>query len=54
MENILLAVKFAGFLAFELSVLIVIGASVVAGVYQIVQDKVNESRRYDQIAPKAA
>ena len=54
MENILLAVKFAEFLAFELSVFAVIGAIVVAGLYQIVQDKVNESRRYDRIAPKAA
>jgi hypothetical protein len=54
MEHILSAVKFAAFLALGLSVLISIGAVVAAGVHQIIRDQVNESRRYDQIAPKAA
>jgi len=54
MENIMLTIKYLMFLALELSVFVVIGAVLVAGLYQIVRDKVRESRRRDQVAPEAA
>ena len=54
MENVLLTIKSLMFLALELSVFVVIGAVLVAGLYQIVRDKVRESRRRDQVAPEAA
>ncbi len=47
----MLAIKYLLFLALELSVFVVIGAVLVAGLYQIVRDKVRESRRLDQITP---
>jgi Na+-translocating ferredoxin:NAD+ oxidoreductase RnfG subunit len=53
MENIMLTLKSLIFLALELSVFVVMGAALVAGLYQIVQDKVRESRRRDQVAPEA-
>lgn len=49
----MLNIKFLEFLALELSVLGAIGAVLVAGLYQIVRDKVRGSRRRDQIAPAA-
>ncbi len=54
MNEIMRAIKYVEFLALELSVLAVIGAIVMGGLYQIVRDKVRESRRHDQIVPKAA
>ena len=53
MENIMLTLKSLIFLALELSVFVVIGAALVAGLYQIVQDKVRESRHRDQVTPEA-
>ena len=53
MENVMLTIKYLMFAALELSVFIVIGAVLVAGLYQIVQNKVRESRRRDKIAPEA-
>jgi len=47
----MLAIKYLLFLALELSVFVVIGAVLVAGLYQIVRDKVRESQRLDQITP---
>ena len=54
MENVMLTIKSLMFLALELSVFVVIGAVLVAGLYQIVRDKVRESRRRDQVASEAA
>jgi len=53
MENVMLTIKSLMFLALELSVFVVIGAVLVAGLYQIVRDKVRESRRRDQVASEA-
>lgn len=49
MESVMLAIKFVMFVALEVTVLAVIGAVVVAAVYQIVHDKVRESRQRDEI-----
>jgi len=49
MESVMLAIKFVMFVALEVTVLAVIGAVVVAAVYQIVRDKVRESRQRDEI-----
>jgi len=49
----MLTLKSLIFLALELSVFVVIGAALVAGLYQIVQDKVRESRHRDQVTPEA-
>ncbi len=54
MEKVMLAIKAIEFLLIEFSVLAVFGAVLAAGLYQIVRDKVSESRRCDQVAPKAA
>jgi len=40
------------FFALELFVLSVLGAALIAGLYQVVQDKVRESRRLDGVAPE--
>ncbi len=53
MENLMLAIKSLMFVALEVSVFVVIGAVLVLGLYQIVRDKVRESRHTDQIAPAA-
>lgn len=53
MESMMLTVKFGVFLALELFVLGVLGASLIAGLYQIVHNKVRESRRLDGVTPKA-
>lgn len=52
MENILLAAKFVVFLVIQLFVFSAVGAVLIACVYQIVRDKVRESRRQDEIAPE--
>lgn len=52
MENIFLAIKYVAFAAMELSVLAIVGAAVAVGVYQVVRDKVRESRQHDQVAPQ--
>jgi Na+-translocating ferredoxin:NAD+ oxidoreductase RnfG subunit len=53
MDTVMLSIKFLLFFALEFAVLAVIGAVLVAGLYQIVRDKVRESRRQDQIAPES-
>ena len=53
MESIMLTIKFIMFLAMQVTVLAVIAGVVLAGLYQIVRDKVLESRRQDQIAEPA-
>jgi hypothetical protein len=54
MDNIMLFVKFILFFAMEFSVLLIIGAVIVGGLYQIVRDKVQESRRRDEISAEAS
>lgn len=51
-ETIMLSIKYIMFLAMELFVFAVIGAVLVAGLYHIVRDKVQEARRQDQVAPE--
>jgi Na+-translocating ferredoxin:NAD+ oxidoreductase RnfG subunit len=53
MENIMLTVKFAMFYGMQLVVVAIVGVTLIAGVYQLVRDKVSEARRHDQTAPKA-
>ena len=52
MEGTMLTVKFVIFFALELFVLSVLGAALIAGLRQIVQDKIRESRRLDEVAPE--
>ncbi len=54
MDEIMLTVKYVEFLALQLSVFAVIGAVLIAGLRQVVQDKVRESRRRDRIMPQTA
>jgi hypothetical protein len=48
------AVKFLEFLALELSVVVLMGAVLIAGLYQVVRDRVREGRRQDQIVTGAS
>jgi hypothetical protein len=52
MESMMLTIKFVVFLALELFVLGALGAALMAGLHQIVRDKVRESRRLDRVTPK--
>lgn len=54
METTALGVKFVVFLALEVFVFAAMGAVLIAGLYQIVRDKVRESRRLDEVAPETA
>ena len=49
MESIFLTLKFVLFLAMELFVVGVLGAALIAGLYQIVRDKIQESRLLDEV-----
>ena len=53
METLALNIKFLLFLALELSVVLVIVAGLIAGLYQIVREQVQETRRKDELAPEA-
>jgi hypothetical protein len=48
------AIKFLEFLALELSVVVLMGAVLIAGLYQVVRDRVREARRQDQIVTGAS
>jgi uncharacterized membrane protein len=50
MDDFMLFVKFLLFFGMEFTVLAVIAIVIFAGLYQIVRDKVRESRREDEIA----
>jgi hypothetical protein len=50
MDTVMLNVKFLLFFTLEFSVLVVIGAVLIAGLYHIVRDRVRESRRLDEVA----
>jgi ABC-type proline/glycine betaine transport system permease subunit len=52
MESVMLTVKFAIFLAMEVFVVATMVGALILGVYQIVKDKVRESRLLDEIAPE--
>lgn len=52
MESIMLTLKFALFLAMEIFVVATIAGALILGLYQIVKDKVTESRRLDEVAPE--
>jgi ABC-type proline/glycine betaine transport system permease subunit len=52
MESVMLTIKFALLLAMEVFVVATIVGALILGVYQIVKDKVRESRRLDEIAPE--
>jgi hypothetical protein len=50
MDTIMSIIKFLELFALESFVLIVMGAVLIAWLYQIVRDKVRESRRLDEVA----
>jgi hypothetical protein len=54
METTALDIKFLMFLALELSVLFVVVAGVVAGVYQVVCDTVREAHRKTGLTSEAS
>jgi ABC-type proline/glycine betaine transport system permease subunit len=54
MESVMLTVKFAIFLAMEVFVVATMVGALILGVYQIVKDKVRESRVLDEIAPETS
>jgi hypothetical protein len=49
METMMLGIKYVVFLALEVFVFAVMGAVLIAGLYQIVRDKIRESRRLDEV-----
>jgi hypothetical protein len=53
MEGIMLTLKFALFLAMEVLVVAMIAGALILGLYQIVKDKVVESRRLDEVTPES-
>lgn len=53
METLALNIKWLLFLALELSVVLVIAAGLIAGLYQVVRERVQETRRKDELAPEA-
>jgi ABC-type proline/glycine betaine transport system permease subunit len=52
MESVMLTIKFAIFLAMEVFVVATMVGALILGVYQIVKDKIRESRRLDEIVPE--
>ena len=53
MESIALTIKFVVMYACEVFVIAVIGAVLIAGLVQIVTDKILVSRRLDEVVPEA-
>jgi uncharacterized membrane protein YozB (DUF420 family) len=51
METAMLTGKYLIFLAMEVIVAALIVAALVAGIYQIVREKVRQARRVDAVAP---
>lgn len=51
METTMLSIKYVMFLALEVFVFAVIGATLIAGLYQVIRDRVRESRRLGEAAP---
>ena len=52
MEITMLGIKYVVFLALEVFVFAAMGAVLIAGLYQIVRNKIRESRRLDEVAPQ--
>ena len=52
METTMLGIKYVLFLALELFVFAVMGVALIAGVYQIVREKIREARRLAEVAPE--
>jgi hypothetical protein len=52
MESIMLTVKFVVMLAMEVFVIGTLGAALIAGIVQIVRDKVREVSLPQELAPK--
>jgi energy-converting hydrogenase Eha subunit A len=52
MESIMLTVKFVLLLAMEIFVVATIVSALILGLYQVVKDKIRESRRLDEVAPE--
>jgi hypothetical protein len=52
MESVMLTIKFVLFLAMEVFVVATLVGALILGLYQIVKDKVRESRRLDEIVPE--
>jgi hypothetical protein len=52
MENILWTAKAVMFLIIEAFVVGVIGVALIAGLYEIVRDKIRSSRLLDEVAPE--
>lgn len=52
MESIMMTVKFVLLLAMEVFVVATLVGALIAGLYQIVRDKIRESRRLDEVAPE--
>jgi hypothetical protein len=50
MESVFLTIKFVLLVAMEFFVIGVLGIALILGVYQVVRDKVRESRLLDQVA----
>jgi hypothetical protein len=54
METVMLTLKYIEFVVMELSVVAIFGGVLVAGLYQIVRDKVRAARQGDEFASKTA
>jgi ABC-type proline/glycine betaine transport system permease subunit len=54
MESVMLTVKFAIFLAMEVFVVATLVGALILGVYQVVRDKVHESRLLDGVASETS
>ena len=52
MEGVMLTVKFVLFLAMEVFVVATVVGSLILGLYEIVKDRVRESRRLDEVVPE--
>ncbi len=53
MEDIMLSIKYVVFIALEGFVIAAIGAALIAGLHQIVREKIRESRRLDEVVLEA-
>jgi bacteriorhodopsin len=53
-ETVMLSVKAIMFLALELFVFAIFGAILVAGLHEIVEDKIEKARHADQIAAEGS
>jgi hypothetical protein len=54
MESTMLDIKYLLFLAMETFVVAAMGAALIVGLYQIVREKIAESRRLDKLATEAS